>query len=56
MTIKRIPPIGFDAPNDFALGPKMDKDLFAVLNKHGDGLPVLVFCPTRKSMAWAGWS
>lgn len=40
--------MGTDAPNEFALSGKLDKELFPVLNRYSDGLPTLVFCPTRK--------
>lgn len=45
--------IGTDSPNEFALGGKLDKELFAVLNRYSDGLPTLVFCPTRKGEEWS---
>ncbi|BEJ12848.1 hypothetical protein CspHIS471_0300220 [Cutaneotrichosporon sp. HIS471] len=41
--------VGVDAPNEFALGGRLDKELWRVLNQHTDGLPTLVFCPTRKA-------
>ncbi|BEI86620.1 hypothetical protein CcaverHIS002_0609070 [Cutaneotrichosporon cavernicola] len=41
--------VGVDAPNEFALGGRLDKELWRLLNQHTDGLPTLVFCPTRKA-------
>ncbi|GMK57874.1 hypothetical protein CspeluHIS016_0407080 [Cutaneotrichosporon spelunceum] len=41
--------VGVDAPNEFALGSRLDKELWCVLNQHTGGLPTLVFCPTRKA-------
>ncbi|WRT68140.1 uncharacterized protein IL334_005115 [Kwoniella shivajii] len=35
--------------NEWALAPKLDRELFPLLLKHGEGKPVLVFCPTRRS-------
>lgn len=39
---------GYDAPSEWTLGSKLDKELFSILTRHSDGLPVLIFCPTRK--------
>ncbi|WOO80638.1 putative ATP-dependent DNA helicase HFM1 [Vanrija pseudolonga] len=41
--------IGYEAHNDFALGSKLDKELFPLLNRHSQGKPVLIFCPTRRA-------
>jgi len=40
--------MGTDAYNDFVLGPKLDKELFPVLNMYSAQKPVLIFVPTRK--------
>jgi hypothetical protein len=45
---------GFDAANNWALGPILDKALLPELlnlqmNPDHKGKPILVFCPTRKS-------
>ena len=39
---------GFDAGNEWALGARLDKELYGIIQKHGEGQPVLIFCPTRR--------
>lgn len=39
----------FDATNDFALGSRLDKELFPILREYSGGKPILIFCPTRKA-------
>ena len=39
---------GFDGGNGWGLASKLDKELYPILQRHSEGQPVLVFCPTRK--------
>lgn len=40
---------GYDADGEWALQAKLDKEVYSVLMEHGDGKPIMIFCPTRKS-------
>ena len=42
---------GYNGGNKWSLSPQLDQDVFAICLKHTQGKPVLVFCPTRRSMS-----